>query len=113
MELISCGCKTGQTSRCRCRKNELLCTEMCRCKDCENTDIEFDEPDYVADLDLDDGSYVSNFQSMKSPVALNSLLPKLFCYITWFVLSPDYTRNWTTGKRGLYVKFYCFFETIA
>ena len=55
MELISCGCKTGcQTDRCRCRKNELLCTEMCRCKDCVNTDIEFDKPDYVADLDLDD-----------------------------------------------------------
>ena len=54
-ELISCGCTTGcQTDRCRCRKNELLCTEMRRCKDCENTDIEFDKPDYVADLDLDD-----------------------------------------------------------
>ena len=55
MELISCGCKTGcQTDRCRCRKNELLCTEMCRCKNCEYTDIEFDKPDYVSDLDLDD-----------------------------------------------------------
>ena len=55
MELTSCGCKTGcQTDRCRCRKNELLYTEICRCKDCENTDIEFDKPDYVADLDSDD-----------------------------------------------------------
>ena len=54
-ELISCGCTTGcQTDRCRCRKNELLCTEMRRCKDCENTGIEFDKPDYVANLDLDD-----------------------------------------------------------
>ena len=40
MELISCGCKTGcQMGRCWCRKNELLCAKMCRCKDCENTDI--------------------------------------------------------------------------
>ena len=26
---------------------------------------------------------VCNFQSMKSPVELNSLLSKFFCYITW------------------------------
>ena len=34
-------------------------------------------------------STVCNFQSMKSPVELNSLLSKFFCYITWFVISPD------------------------
>ena len=56
---------------------------------------------------------VCNFQSMKSPVELNSLLSKFFCYITWFVISPDQTRLWTTCKRGLYVKSYCLFETIA
>ena len=28
---------------------------------------------------------VCNFQSMKSPVELNSLFSKFFCYITWFV----------------------------
>ena len=32
---------------------------------------------------------VCNFQSTKSPVELNSLLPKFFCYITWLVISPD------------------------
>ena len=32
---------------------------------------------------------VCNFQSMKSPVEQNSLLSKLFCYITWFVISTD------------------------
>ena len=32
---------------------------------------------------------VYNFQSMKTPVELNSLLSKFFCYITWFVISPD------------------------
>ena len=30
---------------------------------------------------------VCNFQSMKSPVELNNLLPKFFCYITWFVIT--------------------------
>ena len=28
---------------------------------------------------------VCNFQSMKSPVELNSLLSKFFCYITWLL----------------------------
>ena len=32
---------------------------------------------------------VCNFQSVKSSVELNSLLPKFFCFITWFVISPD------------------------
>ena len=32
---------------------------------------------------------VCNFQPMKSPMELNSLFSKLFCYITCFVLSPD------------------------
>ena len=55
MEFISFDCNTAcQTDRCRCHKNELLCKEMGRCKDCQNTDIKFDEPDYVDDLDLDD-----------------------------------------------------------
>ena len=56
---------------------------------------------------------VCNFQFRKSPVELNSLLSKLFCYITWLVISPDYRRHWTTCKRGLYVKSYCSSETIA
>ena len=44
----------AKTDWCRWCKNERLCTEMCRYKDCENTDIEFDKPDYEADIDLDD-----------------------------------------------------------
>ena len=56
---------------------------------------------------------VCNFQSMKSPVKLNSLFSKFFCCITWFVISPDQTRHWTTCKRGLYIKSYCFLETRA
>ena len=38
---------------------------------------------------------VCDFQSMKSPVELNSLLSKFFCYITWFVnhlIRRDFAR---------------------
>ena len=52
---------------------------------------------------------VCNFRSMNSPVELNRLFLKLFCYITWF----DQTRHCTPCKRGLYVKSCCFLETIA
>ena len=37
---------------------------------------------------------VCNFQSMKSTVELNRLFLKFFCYITWFVISPDQTPTW-------------------
>ena len=53
------------------------------------------------------------FSIHETPVELNSLLSKFFCYITWFVISPDQTRLWTTCKQGLYVKSYCFKETIG
>ena len=43
----------------------------------------------VSILFLDYLISVCNFQSMKSPVELNSLLSKFFCYITWYVKSPD------------------------
>ena len=56
---------------------------------------------------------VCNFQSMKSPMEHNSFLSKLFCYIIWFVILPDQTQHWMTCKQGLYVKSFCFFETIA
>ena len=50
---------------------------------------------------------VCNFQSMKSPLELSSLFSKFLCYFTWFVISPDQTRLWTSYKRGLHVKSYC------
>ena len=52
---------------------------------------------------------VCNFQSMKSPMELNSFFLELFCYI----ICSDEMRNWMPCKRGLYVKRYCFFEIIA
>ena len=42
---------------------------------------------------------------MKSPMELNSFFSKFFCYITWSVMSLDWTRQWRTCKRSLYVKF--------
>ena len=47
---------------------------------------------------LNSDKSVCNFQSMKSLVELNSLFSKLFCYITWFSISPDQTRQWATCK---------------
>ena len=37
---------------------------------------------------------VCNFQSIKTPVELNSLLSKVFCYITWFVIFNPLKLPW-------------------
>ena len=47
---------------------------------------------------------VSNYESTKSPAELNSLF-------TWF--DEMWHWRWRPCKRGLYIKSYCFFETIA
>ena len=40
LEISSCGCKTTTCSdnRCGCKKNDLVCTDLCKCKDCQNFD---------------------------------------------------------------------------
>ena len=39
IQLIKCGCKTGCAGFiCRCKKNDLCCTDMCECEECENRD---------------------------------------------------------------------------
>ena len=43
---------------------------------------------------------VCNFQSMKSPLELNSLFSKFFCYITWFI-SPDQTLQLLLANEAL------------
>ena len=41
IELSMCSCKTNcNTMRCKCRKNYLLCTDMCKCIHCENDELE-------------------------------------------------------------------------
>ena len=37
IEIRFCKCGTGcNNMRCKCKKNQLICTELCFCKDCEN-----------------------------------------------------------------------------
>ena len=38
IELNICNCKRGcSTLRCKCFKNSLVCTDMCKCSACNNT----------------------------------------------------------------------------
>jgi len=55
IELSVCSCKTKCiNNRCKCRKNDLQCTDMCRCTDCDNddTDQQFTEGNgFISDDD--------------------------------------------------------------
>ena len=45
IHLTMCGCNAGcKTKRCKCKKNGLKCSEMCKCQDCENVEHEDLEP---------------------------------------------------------------------
>ena len=53
IEMVSCSCKSNcLTNRCQCRKNGFICTDMCKCVNCENDDcyekaaVESDDDDY-------------------------------------------------------------------
>ena len=53
IELSVCSCKSDcSTKRCKCNKNGLICTDMCRYLNCKNND----ESDIVApqDIEIDD-----------------------------------------------------------
>jgi hypothetical protein len=59
IELSVCGCKSSCSSnRCKCFKNNLVCTDMCKCNSCENDgnadNYEDDESDFHIDTDSDD-----------------------------------------------------------
>lgn len=51
IELSTCSCKSScKTKRCRCKKYGLVCTDMCKCKNCQNNgesddDFEIDSND--------------------------------------------------------------------
>ena len=51
IELSLCSCKTNcYSNRCKCRKNRLICTDMCKCVGCENEDDDqSDEEIYLSD----------------------------------------------------------------
>ena len=57
MNLVKCGCsKTNcRTSRCKCYKANMTCTDLCQCSDkCENCDLE----SFVVDnQELNDDSF--------------------------------------------------------
>jgi len=39
IELSVCSCKSDcTTNRCKCHKNDFICTDMCKCYKCNNTD---------------------------------------------------------------------------
>ena len=41
IEVSSCKCKTGcNMMRCKCKKNNMVCTEMYLCVECQNDDEE-------------------------------------------------------------------------
>ena len=64
---VSCSCKVSKClqGRCSCRKQDLVCTDLCKCTDCENVDIITNAVDEVEiasishdDDDLDDIGYL-------------------------------------------------------
>lgn len=57
VELSACGCKTEcSNGRCLCYKNNLVCTDMCKCSDCKNCDET--ESNGLPDWDSDDDDYI-------------------------------------------------------
>ena len=53
-ELIMCHCKTDCLSRkCHCRKNDIVCTDLCKCSDCVNSD-ETNPQDLIIDSSDDE-----------------------------------------------------------
>lgn len=57
IELSVCSCTTKcVNNRCKCRKNKLQCTDMCKCIDCDNDDTfedSEDENEFTSDDDDD------------------------------------------------------------
>ena len=53
IELGVCNCESGCASKwCRCLKNNLVFTDMCKCQNCENAD-DFDIEDDNINSDID------------------------------------------------------------
>ena len=50
VELSMCKCTTScLTQRCKCKKNGFVCSELCHCKSCENSQGNLYAEDFVAD----------------------------------------------------------------
>ena len=54
--VVSCSCKSNcETNRCSCRKSSLMCTQLCKCKQCTNNEP-FAQPEDKDDESDDDDS---------------------------------------------------------
>ena len=55
LERASCMCKTGcKNRRCKYKKADLTCTELCGCTECENQKPEETNEDVYEDIEMDD-----------------------------------------------------------
>ena len=58
IQMSLCKCKTGcSTMPCKCKKNSLICTEMCLCTGCKNVlvDEDLEHPNVYDDSGEDTG----------------------------------------------------------
>ena len=54
IELSVCKCKGSCVNRrCKCVKHNLVCTDMCKCKSCENDGNGYDQSDEDSDINVD------------------------------------------------------------
>ena len=69
MSFIACSCQKGcTTNRCSCKRASLKCSDLCRCKGCENSELgEQNEIDYV-ELGANDSDDTSDSSSDESEV---------------------------------------------
>ena len=60
IELSIYNCKGGcSTRRCKCFKNSLVCTDMCKCSACNNGDTFEDDDQEISEYDeLDVADYI-------------------------------------------------------
>jgi hypothetical protein len=55
LKVVTCACKTTKCIKggCSCLSNKLPSTDMCKCKDCKNDDLELESPPFCIDDNLE------------------------------------------------------------
>ena len=62
VELSSCSCKTRCcNNRCKCYKNHLSCSDMCKCTGCENNDVDHSDEELYYEADDDDDYEIDDY----------------------------------------------------
>ena len=61
LSFINCSCTKGcSTNRCSCKKASLKCSDLCRCKDCQNS---MDKPEeQIDDEEIYDSVFDNDFE---------------------------------------------------